>query len=151
MILNSKIFYRHSYPLPSNPCPPRLASASPQIGRKRLREREREIERERGKDRERERKRDRERVREQERDIFRRAILRLFLLLRITPFIFPQSFPDISKKQSTPSFLTAARYTVRSYDPCNHWTRLNWPGWRKVENTYVRTYIQDTYTRINFI
>ena len=40
MIFNSKIFYRHPHPPPSNPCPPRLASALPRIGREISRDRE---------------------------------------------------------------------------------------------------------------
>ena len=46
MIFNSGLFYRHPHPPPSDPCPPRLASASPQIDRERSRERDKDVRRE---------------------------------------------------------------------------------------------------------
>ena len=71
----------------------------------------------------------------------RRAILRLFSS-SASPLLFSAILSQyFSKKQSTPSLITAARSIDRSCDACNNRDILNWPVLREVKIlTYVRTW-----------
>ena len=132
----SKLFNQHFLHLLQEQSLPQATQLQPclrlgPVARKGEKKKEREvvIEREQREskiyiDRDRDRERDRLRVIRREREKEERDTPLIFLLLYHL-FYFPRSFPDISKKKSTPSFLTAARSIVRSCGACNHQTRLN--------------------------